>query len=116
MGRYWTWLAEPCATWPTRAADRHTGPWKRPAPPLLAVNTTFAPAIPYQQAVDPTRHLADARLVTVRGYGHTTLLNPSSCVGGHEVRYVLSGALPPRGAVCGQDVRPFAPDARAPGK
>ncbi|MFJ8195482.1 alpha/beta hydrolase [Streptomyces sp. NPDC096152] len=116
VGRYWTWLAEPCATWPARAADRYTGPWNRPTPPLLTVNTTFDPATPYQQAVDLTRHLADARLVTVRGYGHTTLLNPSSCVGNHEVRYFLSGALPPRGAVCGQDVRPFAPDARAPGK
>ncbi|KES07025.1 alpha/beta hydrolase [Streptomyces toyocaensis] len=113
VGRYWTWLSEPCATWPARAAAPYTGPWNRPTPPLLTVNTTYDPATPYPQAVSLTGRLAHARLITVRGYGHTALLNPSQCVSDHEVRYFLAGALPPRGAVCDQDVQPFAPGTEA---
>ncbi|MFE1782207.1 alpha/beta hydrolase [Streptomyces sp. NPDC059506] len=112
---YWTWLPEPCATWPARAARPYTGPWNRSTVPVLTVNTTHDPATPYPAGVAATRHLGNARLITVRGYGHTTLLNPSTCVGRHEVRYVLTGALPPRDTVCRQDARPFTSSAPAPG-
>ncbi|MET9390746.1 alpha/beta hydrolase [Streptomyces sp. NPDC006624] len=111
VGRYWAWLPEPCATWPARAADPYTGPWNRSAVPVLTVNTTHDPATPHRAAVAATRHLGNARLLTVRGHGHTTLLNPSACAARHEVRYFLTGALPPRGAVCRQDTPPFAAPA-----
>ena len=64
------------------------------------------------------RELADARLLTLNGYGHTALHNPSNCVGRHAVRYFLSGVLPPRRAACEQDTPPFTePNAStAPGK
>ena len=32
-----------------------------------------------------------ARLLTVAGYGHTALLNPSTCAGGYETSYFLTG-------------------------
>lgn len=54
------------------------------------------------------RLLARRRLLTVTGFGHTELLNPSRCVARHEVAYCLSGALPPKGTVCRQDTAPFA--------
>lgn len=44
------------------------------------------------------RELADARLLTLNGYGHTALDNPSTCIGKHAVRYFLSGVRPPAGA------------------
>lgn len=112
VGRYWTWLPEPCATWPARAAAPYRGPWNRPTAPVLTVNTTFDPATPRRSAVAMTRQLGNARLLTVRGYGHTTLLNPSSCVARYEVRYFTDGTLPSRDAVCSQDDRPFGPAAR----
>jgi hypothetical protein len=56
-----------------------------------------------------TRQLADARLLTVEGYGHTALENPSSCVNEHESRYLIDGTLPPVGATCQQDTPPFSP-------
>ncbi|WP_431962866.1 alpha/beta fold hydrolase [Actinacidiphila sp. bgisy160] len=114
VGSYWTWLPEPCATWPARAAHPYTGPWNRSTVPLLTVNTTYDPATPYRAAVAATRHLGNARLITVRGYGHTTLLNPSTCAGLHEVRYFLTGALPPRGTVCRQHTRPFTSPVPSP--
>jgi hypothetical protein len=53
--------------------------------------------------------LARARLLTVEGYGHTEASNPSTCATEDEIRYVLTGALPPAGTVCRQDGTPFPP-------
>ncbi|MFH8804001.1 alpha/beta hydrolase [Streptomyces sp. NPDC017936] len=112
-GRYWTWATEPCSTWPARHADRYAGPWNRPtAHPVLLVGTTYDPSTPYEGAKAMSRALADARLLTHHGYGHTTLANPSSCVSDHVGRYVLDGVLPPPGTSCEPDTAPFA--ARAP--
>ncbi|MFE7777191.1 alpha/beta hydrolase [Streptomyces sp. NPDC057445] len=109
VGRPVAWATEPCATWPATAADPYTGPWNRPtAHPVLVVNTTFDPATPYQGAVDMTRELADARLLTLNGYGHSALVNASTCVNDHESRYLIDGVLPPSGATCEQDTPPFA--------
>ena len=74
----------------------------------MVVSTTYDPATPYQDAVDMTRQLADARLLMVTGYGHTALLNPSACANRYTTNYLISGALPPVGARCRQDAPPFA--------
>lgn len=58
------------------------------------------------------RYLARARLLTVDGYGHTTLLNPSACANNYESAYLIGGTLPPAGTVCRQDLRPYAPVSR----
>lgn len=47
-------------------------------------------------------------VLTVDGYGHTMLLNPSSCGSAYEVAYFIDGTLPPAGTVCAQDRAPFA--------
>ena len=108
VGIQWPWGDSPCASWPARAADRYTGPWNRPTPsPILVVNNTGDPATPYASGVRMTRVLASARLLTVDGFGHTELLNPSRCAAGHEVAYFLTGALPPPGTVCHPDTAPF---------
>ncbi|MFD3625936.1 alpha/beta hydrolase [Streptomyces sp. NPDC058698] len=110
LGRRWVWDYEWCGHWPATAAHRYTGPWDRPtAHPVLVVNPTYDPATSYQAAEAMTGALADARLLTLEGYGHTALLNPSTCVNEHAVRYFTTGALPPEGAVCTQDTAPFTP-------
>ncbi|WP_432076547.1 alpha/beta hydrolase [Streptomyces wuyuanensis] len=109
LGRAVAWASEPCATWPATAASAYTGPWNRPvANPVLVVNTTYDPATPYRGALAMTRQLANARLLTVEGYGHSSVLNPSLCVDDHERRYLVDGVLPPEGTTCRQDVRPFS--------
>lgn len=56
-----------------------------------------------------TRELADARLLTLNGYAHTALPNPSSCIQAHESRYLIDGVLPSPGTTCReQDTPPFA--------
>ncbi|WP_327414763.1 alpha/beta hydrolase [Streptomyces sp. NBC_01233] len=116
LGHWWAWANEPCAAWPATAAARHAGPWDRPtAHPVLVVNPTYDPATPYGGGRAMARELANTRLLTLKGYGHTALDNPSSCVSRHAVRYFLGGALPPVGATCEQDAPPFAPGPPADG-
>jgi pimeloyl-ACP methyl ester carboxylesterase len=108
VGPYWAWIAEACAQWPVLAPQRYTGPWNRPtARPILVVGNTVDPATPYQDAVAMSQDLADARLLTVRGYGHSALGNHSSCVDTIESAYFVTGALPPPSTVCQQDQPPF---------
>ncbi|WP_406208653.1 alpha/beta hydrolase [Streptomyces sp. NBC_01017] len=106
-GRFWTWAAEPCATWPAVSAYRYSGPWNRPTAPILVVGTYYDPSTPYSNAQDMAKELANARLLTNTGYGHTALLNPSRCINAHESRYLIDGVLPPPGTRCTQDAPPF---------
>jgi pimeloyl-ACP methyl ester carboxylesterase len=109
VGRVVAWTTEVCATWPATADNPYPGPWNRPtARPILVVGTTYDPATPYRAVQAMTRRLADARLLTLEGYGHTALVNASSCVNEYESRYLIDGILPPVGATCQQDTPPFA--------
>jgi hypothetical protein len=71
------------------------------------IGNTFDPATPLRGAMAMQRALARARLLTLDGYGHTSLINPSACVNRFESRYFINGTLPPKGARCTQDGTPF---------
>ncbi|MFD7973533.1 alpha/beta hydrolase [Streptomyces clavifer] len=107
-GRFWTWAAEGCTTWPV-SPGRYSGPWDRPtAHPVLVVGTAYDPSTAYPNSPAMAEELANARLLTNEGYGHTALLNPSSCVQEHESRYLVDGTLPAVGTTCRQDTPPFS--------
>lgn len=109
VGPYWSWGDQPCSTWPATAAERYSGPWNRPtANPILVVGNTYDPSTPYENSVAMARTLAQAQLLTVDGYGHTALLNPSQCANDHIATYFIQGTLPPDGTVCQQDQFPFS--------
>ena len=74
---------------------------------MLVIGNLFDPETPYEGAVAMARELADARLLTVDGYGHTAFHNPSTCANDYMSRYVVDGTLPPPGTVCSQDQQPF---------
>ncbi len=116
VGPYWVWRDEECAAWPAVAADRYRGPWnRRTAHPILVVNNTHDPATPYSEAVSMAAELADARLLTIDGYGHADAAVASTCADGYVSRYFIDGKLPPTGTVCRQDSPPFAsPKAAGP--
>jgi hypothetical protein len=108
VGLRWSWVVEPCASWPATAADRYAGPWDRPtANPILVIGNTFEPATAYEGAVAMAAALARARLLTVAGYGHSIFINPSTCASDYVSQYVVDGTLPPPGAVCLQGQQPF---------
>jgi pimeloyl-ACP methyl ester carboxylesterase len=108
VGPNWSWADEPCASWPATAAERYAGPWdRRTANPVLVIGNTFDPSTAYQGSIAMAQALARARLLTVDGYGHTVLLNPSACASQYVSDYLVDGTLPPEGTVCPQDQPPF---------
>jgi hypothetical protein len=56
----------------------YQGPWVRPTPPIFVIGNTMDPSTPYSGSVTMARQLANARLLTVQGHGHTEFLNPST--------------------------------------
>ncbi len=106
----WT-FDEPCATWPVHGQDTYSGPWNARTSPILVIGNTTDPFLPLRDAIAMTRQLGNARLLVVHGYGHTALLNPSTCASNHMTAYFRTGALPPKGTVCGQNLPPFPPPA-----
>jgi pimeloyl-ACP methyl ester carboxylesterase len=111
FGRLWTWITSICQPWPGRDADRYAGPWtRRTANPVLVVNPRFDPATPIHGAVTLDRLLPRSRLLTLAGWGHTTLFS-SACIDDHVSRYLLTTRVPPPGTVCQPDVVPFAQPA-----
>jgi pimeloyl-ACP methyl ester carboxylesterase len=108
VGPYWVWLDEQCAAWRATATDQYTGPWNHPtANPILLINNTVDPATPYSEAIALSQLLANARLLTIRGYGHADGGDPSTCANTYVSDYFINLALPPKGAVCRQDNAPF---------
>ena len=108
LGLYWSWNDSPCLNWPGKAADPYTGPWSHPtAAPILVIGNRFDPETVYANSLAMAKALANARLLTVEGYGHTATLNPSDCANEAVYRYFLTGALPPEGKVCPQNHPPF---------
>jgi len=109
FGRLAVWTEAICAAWPRAAGqDRYTGPWnRRTASPILVIGSTGDPVTAYQNSVAMARDLDRARLLTVNGFGHTEFFNPSTCASSYELRYLITGQLPPAGTVCQQTVLPF---------
>jgi len=107
FGRIWTWASSICAAWPTADSDRYTGPWTHhTANPILIIGNQFDPATRYQGAVTASNLLPNSRLLTVHGWGHTSLFL-SSCADQVQTRYLVDLTLPAQGTVCEQDHVPF---------
>lgn len=109
MGPRWAWENLGCGAWAGHADHTYTGPWSMPrsATPLL-LNTTVDPATPLSSAI-ATQSAIGGRLVTVEGYGHGVLLNPSSCASAIANAYLIDGVVPSSDVTCAQDSPPFEP-------
>ncbi len=75
---------------------------------MLVVGTTYDPATPYRGSVRLTRDLGNARLLTMRGDGHTAYGGNSECIDEAVDAYLEDGVVPARGTTCRQMV-PFEP-------
>jgi pimeloyl-ACP methyl ester carboxylesterase len=94
--------------WPIHDRDAFYGPFHVPnsASTPLIVATTYDPATVYRGSLLLQRELGNARLLTMRGDGHTAYGNGSDCIDTTIERYVNTLALPPAGTSCKQNV-PF---------
>ena len=107
FGRIWTWLSSPCAVWEGFDRDRYLGPFnRRTRNPLLLVGNRFDPATRYEGAQLVHDLMPGSSLLTVEGWGHTSTFL-SLCADQVVSRYLLTGATPPDGTTCAQDVGPF---------
>ena len=110
FGRAWTWAGENCASWSLPGIGRYLGPYDRAtSSPVLVIGNVYDPATPYSGARAAAAAIPGARLLTVNGYGHTSLAAPSTCARAAFDNYLINGRTPPRGTVCAQDVAPFTP-------
>lgn len=100
-------FAATCSGWTARASRPYLGPWNHPTPPVLVIGNTFDPATPYSSSKRMAEELANGRLLTVEGLGHTELLNPSQCAKDYIAAYLIDGKLPPENARCRQEGVPF---------
>jgi len=103
-----------CADWPGADADRYMGPFDhRTGSPVLVVGNLFDPATRYAGAVTAHGLLPSSSLLTVHGWGHTSLFL-SACADQAIGRYLVDVTTPASGTVCEQDVVPFAQSLLAP--
>jgi pimeloyl-ACP methyl ester carboxylesterase len=116
FGRAWNWEASICVRWPGHDSDRYLGPFnKRTANPVLVIGNRWDPATRYEDAVSTSKILGNARLLSVSGWGHTSLFS-SACADSKASAYLLTGALPAKGTVCKPDAVPFAQPANRSAK
>ncbi|MEN3283804.1 MAG: hypothetical protein V7607_4944 [Solirubrobacteraceae bacterium] len=90
--------------WPIHDKDAFGGPFKIPSssPTPLVVATTYDPATPYRGAKSLVRDLGNARLITMRGDGHTAYSGNSPCIDSAVETYMNDGTLPAPGTKCMQ--------------
>jgi TAP-like protein len=99
----------PIAQWPVRPRGAYFGPVEnaRGATTALVVGTTHDPSTPYLWARRMTAELGNARLLTMRGDGHTASFNNNTtCIDDAVLAYLEELILPAKGKTCAQDV-PF---------
>lgn len=114
FGRFRSWVGVQCDFVPYVDEDAYTGPWDQSTQaPVLVIGTRHDPATPYDQTQPYADRFADATVLTVEGYGHTTL-GVSTCANAAIATYLATpGASVP--TTCEQDVAPFAAAPGTPG-
>ena len=100
FGRALGWGAATCSSWPVKAGD---GPHKISADgsgPIVVIGTTRDPATPYEWAVRLRDQLANARLLTFKGDGHTAYTRSNKCIDNAVNNYLTDGKVPADDTTC----------------
>lgn len=112
FGQLRGWTGAGCAPMLVRDEDAYTGPWEQTTEePVMVIGTRYDPATPYEFTAPYAAHYDDARVLSVEGWGHTTLIAPSRCADAAVARYLIDVEADD-GATCAPDAVPFAPSTR----
>jgi hypothetical protein len=86
------------------------GPWNVPtSATILLISRLYDPATPHTGAVAASQTLANARLLTIDGWGHSYFEGGlSTCANEAMTSYLIDRQLPEPGTVCPEDVPPFS--------
>lgn len=105
------WVGAQCETVRVSDEDAYTGPWEQSTEaPVLVIGTRYDPATPYAFTEPYAEKWPNANMLTVEGYGHTTMMTPSACADAAIEAYLIDREATD-GATCTQDVAPFTPAA-----
>ena len=108
FGLFRGWVGVQCEFIAAQDEDAYTGPWEQTTQePVLVIGTRFDPATHYDFTAPYAALWPDARMLTVEGWGHTTV-GVSECADEVIGRYLVTLEADD-GAVCQQDLVPFAP-------
>jgi pimeloyl-ACP methyl ester carboxylesterase len=101
LGEFWVGngIAQ-CAHWPYKASGTPRPAKSSTKARILVIGTTGDPATPFTNAVELTKQLKTARLLTLQGEGHTAYGRGNTCINKAVDRYLLTGKLPAKGRVC----------------
>jgi pimeloyl-ACP methyl ester carboxylesterase len=67
---------------------------------VLVIGNVHDPATPYQGAIDLTKTMGNAELLSWNGEGHTSYLQGSTCIDNFVNAYLISETLPPVNTTC----------------
>ncbi|MGL4176798.1 MAG: alpha/beta hydrolase, partial [Dermatophilaceae bacterium] len=123
LGRNAVWfgvgLDSVCEFWSdaNRDQDAYLGNWNQTTnAQVLVLNPRYDPATAWQNAAPAAAKFRNAQVLTVQGWGHTTLSAGSSCSVAVWTQYLIDGAIPADApATCPADQVPFQ-DPPATGK
>ncbi|HEY3556294.1 MAG TPA: alpha/beta hydrolase [Kribbella sp.] len=109
FGSYRAWVGLQCEFLGIRDTDAFLGPWQNKVkPPVLVFGTRHDPATPYEATRPYADLYPDGRIVTVEGWGHTTI-GKSACADKLTTEYLTRLKAPADGTTCNQDRKPFDP-------
>jgi pimeloyl-ACP methyl ester carboxylesterase len=110
FGRFRTWVGYACSYFREegiRDTDAYTGPWQQTTSThVLVLGTRHDPATPYRNTRPYASLFPRATVVTLNGWGHTTL-GQSRCTDAQVTDYLLEPRRHRADAVCATDVVPF---------
>lgn len=89
-----------CQAWGHPSTRAHTPIRAEGAPTILVLGTTGDPATPYAWSQALASQLADARLVTWEGKGHTAYGRAGGCVTEAVDSFLLAGTVPESDLTC----------------
>lgn len=100
IGTYFAYGDIGCAVWPYKSTVTRGPIAADGSSTIVVVGTTNDPATPYQWAVNLSKELSNATLVTYKGEGHTAYNKSNSCVNNAVDAYFISGIVPTAGLTC----------------
>ncbi|KAI4861219.1 alpha/beta-hydrolase [Hypoxylon rubiginosum] len=105
-------VASACQQWKIEPKERYTGDFNvKTKSPVLFIGNTFDGLTPLVSAKNVSSTFEGSALLTVNGYGHSSLAVPSACTLRTTSAYWSNGTLPAEGMVCEAHFPLFSPGA-----
>ena len=100
FGDYLAWGNLACSVWPVKDEKPLTSFKAQGADPILIIGTKYDPATPYKWAIGLSNEIANNKLITFEGDGHTAYMRGSKCVDKYVEDYLVDGIIPPKNESC----------------